>query len=75
MRANLSGEDLDQNGYIGNTLEEYGMKQLRRDLDAMIAAEDPAYQTVDRWYLFNLIRLPSGTWMFRRSKSGQSQGY
>lgn len=75
VRANLSGEDLDQNGYIGNTLEEYGMRQLRRDLDAMIAAESPAYRTVDRWYLFNLIRLPSGTWMFRRSKSGQSQGY
>jgi hypothetical protein len=75
VRANLSGEDLDQNGYIGNSQNEYGMIQLRRELNAMIAAENPAYRTVDRWYLFNLIRLPSGRWMFRRSKSGQSQGY
>ncbi len=75
VNANLNGDDLDGNGFIGDTPSEYGVRQLRRDLDAMIAAENPPYRTVDRWYLFNLIRLPNGDWMFRRNKSGTSQGY
>ena len=75
VTANLNGQDLDANGYIGDTPSEYGVRQLRRDLDAMIAAENPPYRTVERWYLFNLIRLPNGDWMFNRNKSGTSQGY
>lgn len=75
IQTNLNGEDLDGNGFIGDSPDEYGIRQLRRDLDTMIAAENPPYRTVDRWYLFNLIRLPSGDWIFRRNKSGASAGY
>ncbi len=75
VQNNLGGEDLDDNGYIGNAALEHGTVQLRRDLDAMIAREQPPYATVDRWYLFNLIRLPSGDWIFRKSDSGKGPGY
>jgi len=75
VRTNLNGEDIDNNGQIGDTPEEYGIRQLRRDIDTMIAAENPPYRTVDRWFLFNLIRMPSGDWIFRRNKSGTSTGY
>ena len=73
--ANIEGEDLDGDGFIGNQTREYGMRQLRRDLDALVTRENPPYTTVDRWYLFNLIRMPSGDWLFRRRDSGNSQGY
>lgn len=74
-RANLRGEDTDGDGTIGNQPAEYGVLQIRSDLDALIAREDPAYVTVDRWYLFNLIRLPSGEWIFPRSRSQGSHAY
>lgn len=64
-RANLHGEDLDGDGQIGSTIAEYGLLQLRQDLENMIDNEDPQYTTVPSWYLFNLIRLPDGTWKFR----------
>jgi hypothetical protein len=64
-RANLHGEDLNGDGRIGSTPAEYGLIQLRRDIEAMIDNEDPPYTTVSSWYLFNLIRLPDGTWKFR----------
>lgn len=72
-RANLDGDDSDGNGIIGSTPEEYGLKQLRVELLAMIDREDPVYSTVDTWYLFNLIRLPSGEWIFNK-RSGSSDG-
>ena len=72
---NVHGADVDGNGQIGNASAEYGMRQLRADLDAMIAREEPAYTTVGRWYLFNLIRMPSGAWIFREPKPGESRGY
>jgi len=75
VRTNLNGEDIDANGRIGDTPDEYGIRQLRSDIDVMIAAENPPYRTVDRWFLFNLIRMPSGDWIFRRNKSGTSTGY
>ena len=65
-RANLQGEDLDGDGRIGSLPDEYGLLQLRRDIESMIAREDPPYATVPSWYLFNLIRLPDGSWMFRQ---------
>jgi hypothetical protein len=74
-RANVHGEDVDGDGAIGSQPREYGVVQIRQDLDALIAREDPPYVTVDRWYLFNLIRLPSGEWIFRRSGSRGSGGY
>lgn len=72
---NVSGEDLDGDGHIGSAPREYGVVQLRRDLDAMVAREDPPYSTVDRWYLFNLVRLPSGEWIFRRLGSDSQGAY
>ncbi len=73
-RANVSGDDSDHDGVVGSTPEEYGLKQLRDEIEAMIKREDPPYRTVDSWYLFNLVRLPSGEWIFRRLFPGSSGG-
>jgi hypothetical protein len=54
----------------------YGLVQLRQELDAMIAREKPPYRMVDHWYLFNLVRLPSGRWVFDKlSRGGNIEGY
>jgi len=76
-RANLKGEDLDGDGRIGSTPAEYGLVQLRQEIERMLAREDPPYRTASSWYLFNLIRLPDGSWIFRkRSHGGKvSSGY
>ena len=71
-RANLHGEDLDGDGIAGSTANEYGLAQLRRDIESMIAREDPPYATVNKWYLFNLIRLPDGSWIFRKRQTTAS---
>lgn len=74
-RANLDGEDLDGDGTIGATAE-FGVKQLRTEFDGIIARENPAYRTVDQWYLFNLVRLPNGRWVFDKlSRGGNIEGY
>lgn len=65
VRANIRGEDLNKDGIIGSQPEEYGLVQLHRDIENMIGKEDPPYTTVASWYLFNLIRLPDGSWIFR----------
>jgi len=69
-RANVHGEDSDGDGILGSNPSEYGLTQLRKQLDAMVAREDPPYTTVDSWYLFNLVRLPTGKWEFREGTSG-----
>jgi hypothetical protein len=74
-QANLSGVDLNEDGLIGNQPRESGVSQLRTEIEAMLAREDPEYETVDSWYLFNLIRLPSGEWVFKRSGSSGTRGY
>ncbi len=76
-RANVDGDDSNGDGVVGSVPSEYGLKQLRAELQAMIDREDPPYTTVDTWYLFNLIRLPSGQWIFRQrsSDSGSYGGY
>ena len=74
-RANVFGEDVDGDGSVGSQPEEYGLVQIREDLDALVGRENPPYVTVDRWYLFNLIRLPSGEWIFPRSGSRGSRAY
>lgn len=71
-RANIHGEDLDGNGIVGSYADEYGLVQLRRDIEGMIAREDPPYATVNKWYLFNLIRLPDGSWIFRKKQTTAS---
>jgi hypothetical protein len=73
-RANVYGEDSNGDGVVGSSPEEYGLMQLRAELESTIAREDPPYTTVERWYLFNLIRLPSGEWIFRQRSQGSSDG-
>jgi hypothetical protein len=72
--ANLDGDDSDGDGIIGSTPEEYGLKQLRAELLALIDREGPDYSTVSTWYLFNLIRLPSGEWAFNKRGGGSDGG-
>lgn len=75
VTAIVQGEDLDGNGSIGDSPREFGMVQLRGELEAMIGREDPPYTTVDRWYLLNLVRMPSGEWIFRRSGTQGGANY
>lgn len=75
-QANLQGEDADADGKAGATPAEYGIKQLRTEFDTIIARENPPYRTVDQWYLFNLVRLPSGRWVFDKlNRGGSIEGY
>lgn len=75
-QANLGGEDSDRDGRVGSTPAEYGMRQLRAELDGMIARESPPYRTVDQWYLFNLVKLPNGKWVFDKlGRGGNIEGY
>ena len=74
VSANLDGEDEDSNGMIGNAVTEFGIRQLREQLDAMVAAENPPYSTVDQYYLFNLIRLPDGSWAYRKARARATSG-
>ncbi|MEE9318999.1 MAG: hypothetical protein V3U76_01000 [Granulosicoccus sp.] len=55
----------------------YGLFELREDIEKMVAREDPPYQTVESWYLFNLVKLPDGQWGFssRRSRGAAGVGY
>lgn len=69
-KANIHGEDTDGDGIVGSNPREYGLAQLRQELDTMVAREDPPYTTVDSWYLFHLVRLPSGEWAFKEETSG-----
>src|SRR4030095_14594803 len=40
-QQNIDGEDADRDGLVGGKPPEYGMKQLRGQLNQMIAREDP----------------------------------
>jgi hypothetical protein len=71
---NINGEDAHGTGLVGGTPEEYGMRQLRQELQDMIARENPPYRTVDQYYLFNLIRLPNGKWIFDKLDRGGNTG-
>jgi hypothetical protein len=74
--ANLGGVDTDGDGKLGTTPAEYGVSQLRTRLDAMVARENPPYRTVDQWYLFNLVKLPNGRWVFDKlGRGGNIEGY
>jgi hypothetical protein len=73
-RANLDGDDFNGDGVVGSDPSEYGLAQLRRDIEAMLDREDPPYTTVDTWYLFNLIRLPSGKWGYRQGSGSGRYG-
>jgi hypothetical protein len=74
--ANVSGDDSTGSGAKGSVPADYGVAQLRRDLVDMINREDPPYRTVDEWYLFNLVRLPNGLWVFDKlGRGGDIDGY
>ena len=75
-QANISGDDANGDGVAGSVPPEYGLLQLRKELEAVIAREKPPYVTVDQWYLFNLVRLPNGRWVFDKlGRGGNIEGY
>ena len=75
-QANVQGDDSHGTGVRGSIPADYGMVQLQDSLHAMIAREHPAYRTVDEWYLFNLVRLPNGRWVFDKlGRGGNIDGY
>jgi hypothetical protein len=75
-QANLNGEDPNGSSQLSSVPAAYGLVQLRKELDAMIARENPPYLTVDQWYLFNLVRLPNGRWVFDKfGRGGNIEGY
>jgi hypothetical protein len=75
-QANVAGEDSDGDGVVGSAPSQYGLLQLRKELEAMIARENPPYVTVPQWYLFNLVRLPNGRWVFDKlGRGGNIDGY
>jgi len=75
-QANVGGDDANGDGVVGSAPAEYGLLQLRKELEAMISRESPAYVTVPQWYLFNLVRLPNGKWVFDKlGRGGNIDGY
>lgn len=75
-QANVEGDDSSGTGVKGSRPADYGVTQLRAQLQAMIARENPPYRTVDDWYLFNLVRLPNGRWVFDKlGRGGNIDGY
>ena len=68
IRAITGGPDMPGN---------YGLYDFREDIEAMVAREDPPYQTVESFYLFNLVQLPDGQWGFasRSSRGAAGAGY
>lgn len=74
-QANVAGDDSNGDGVVGSAAE-YGLVQLRKELEAVIGRERPAYVTVPQWYLFNLVRLPNGKWVFDKlGRGGNIDGY
>jgi hypothetical protein len=85
-RANVSGDQSNADDFnaaagnadagAGSLPSQYGLVQLRKELEAMIARENPRYVTVPQWYLFNLVRLPNGRWVFDKlGRGGNIDGY
>jgi len=75
-QANQTGDDSNGDGVIGSVPSEYGIAQLRKELEDIVARENPPYATVDQWYLFNLVRLPNGKWVFDKlGRGGNIEGY
>jgi hypothetical protein len=76
VQANLSGDDSNGDGVAGSLPSEYGLLQLRKELEGIVARERPPYVTVDQWYLFNLVKLPNGKWVFDKfGRGGNIEGY
>jgi hypothetical protein len=68
------GKDLDNDGYIGNLVDEAGLLQLRERLSSLVANEvNPPYKPIGEGYLLGLVREPDGRWVYRFNK-GRSAG-
>jgi hypothetical protein len=75
-RANVDGNDSNGDAVTGSAPSKYGLVQLRAEVKAMLDREQPPYRTVDQWYLFNLVRLPNGRWVFDKlGRGGTIDGY
>jgi len=74
-QANLFGGDANADGKAGGNPAEFGLKQLRQEIEAMLAREKPPYTAVNQWYLFNLIHLPDGRWIFRDQFEDKTDPY
>jgi predicted butyrate kinase (DUF1464 family) len=75
-RANVEGAVSKGDAAAGSAPSNYGVVQLRAEVQAMISRESPPYRTVDQWYLFNLVRLPNGRWVFDKlGRGGTIDGY
>jgi hypothetical protein len=72
LNRSLNGVDADGDGSIGNTAEEVGLKQMRQQVSAMLARENPPYHPLGRRYLVGLVKMPNGSWEYRfdRSQAG-----
>jgi len=70
----LEGDDIDSDGDIGSLADEYGLRQLRRDLSLVASTEAPPYVPVPRKYLFGLVRLDNDEWAFDKPKSTRRYG-
>ena len=75
LNRSLNGVDTDGDGSIGNTAEEVGLRQMRQQVSAMLARENPPYHPLGRRYLFGLVKLPNGRWEYRfdRGQAGSSR--
>ncbi len=75
-RANLGGDDSDGNGVAGSSPQEFGVRQLRAEVEALVSGENPPYMPVDEWHLYNLVRLPGGQWVYDQfGRGGNINGY
>lgn len=63
-RETIDGVDLDGDGMRGLLSEELGLVQLKERLFDMAEREEPPYQPVPKRYLFGLIRLADGEWVW-----------
>ncbi|MFK7860711.1 MAG: hypothetical protein AB8B64_17965 [Granulosicoccus sp.] len=59
------------------TSGSYSLYDFREDIESMVERENPPYQTVESFYLFNLVKLPDGQWGFasRSSRGSAGAGY
>ena len=63
-QANVKGMNASGNGGAVTDPNDYGLKQLRTQIEEMIDREDPPYQPAPRRYLLGVVRLPSGEWTY-----------
>lgn len=64
VEAIVNGSDAAEECRAAVSADDFGLKQLRAQLEEMIAREVPEYKTVATRYLFGVIKLPSGKWAF-----------